>query len=355
MTIDTSTTRPSRTWVGTNTLVPIALGAMHMGTRTPELEARRILDHYLSEVTPRYTGADGTPALAMIDTADCYCWWEDPNSDGGHSEAVLGRWMADTGTRDQVLLASKASARIAGYENAWKDGEIDWDYTHKHFTGASGPVLRESLAGSLERLGTDRLDLFYIHVDDYATPLEETLATLAELIAEGIIGAYGWSNVRTWRMAKIRVLCEANGWPQPVALQQQHSYLRRRAGLDNSSIVDDEQLDYLKHHSDLNLVSYSPIVRGAFSAPERRDPEFGLMANYAGPDAVARFAAIDEVAAQTGATGNQVALQWMVAQTQPAALPLIGPRTFHQYLECIEALDVELTEEQMQLLNSAGA
>ena len=328
---------------------------MHMGTRTSEPEARRILDHYLGEVTPRYTSADGAPAHAMIDTADCYCWWEEPNSDGGHSEAVLGRWFADAGMRDQVLLASKASARIAGYENAWKNGEIDWEYTHSHFTGASARVLRESLAGSLERLRTDHLDLFYIHVDDYATPLEETLETLAGFVKDGSIGAYGWSNVRTWRMAQIRVLCEANGWPQPVALQQQHSYLRRRAGLEHGSIVDDEQLDYLKHYPDLNLVSYSPILRGAYSAPERRDPEFGLMVNYAGPDAVARFAAIDQVAAHTGATGNQVALQWMIAQDQPASLPLIGPRTFDQYLECIEALDVELTSEQVELLTNAGA
>ena len=352
----TATTQAARELGRSNTpVVPIALGAMLMGTRTPEDESRRILDHYLGEVAPRYVAPDGTPAKAMIDTADCYCWWEAPGDEGGHSESVLGRWMADAGVRERVFLATKGTARIEGFEQAWGDHGADWEYARDHFVGASAGVLEESLTASLERLSTGSIDLYYVHVDDRSTPLEETLSFLASAVADGRIGAYGYSNVRTWRLSRIRALCEANGWPQPVALQQQHSYLRRRAGAATASIVDDEQLDYLGAHPDLQLVAYSPVLKGLYSDAAKRDDDFWAMGPYAGPDAAARLDAVDQVAREAGATGNQVVLQWLLAQGSPRVLPLIGPRTFDQYMECIEALDVALTAEQVELLTAAGA
>ena len=119
--------------------------------------------------------------------------------------------------------------------------------------------------------------------------------------------------------------------------------------------MGDEQLDYLEHHPDLQLVAYSPVLKGLYSDVAKRGADFWAMQPYAGPDAQARLAAVDEVAAQTGATGNQVVLAWMLAQDAPRVLPLIGPRTFDQYLECIDALDVELTADQLARLDGAGA
>ena len=164
-------------------VVPIALGAMLMGTSTPEDQARRILDHFIGEVTPRFVRSDGMPAPGMIDTADCYCWWEAPGEAGGHSESVLGRWMADAGARDRVFLATKGSGWVDGAETAWKDGVADWEYARQHFVGASARVLSDSVEASLERLGADRIDLYYVHVDDLSTPLDESLETLAALVA----------------------------------------------------------------------------------------------------------------------------------------------------------------------------
>lgn len=333
-------------------LAPIALGAMIFGTVTPEDESRRILDHFITEVTPRY----GTTAKGMIDTADCYCWWERRGEFGGHSERLLGRWLADAGVRDQVYLATKGTALIDDLDAVWTEaGVADWSNVEPHFVGASPAVLRESLAGSLQRLGVDMIDLYYNHVDDRRTPLDESVGTYAAFISEGSIGAYGWSNVTTWRLAQIRAVAEAHGWPQPAAVQQQHSYLRRRAGLRHNSIVSDEQLDYLSAYNDLQLVAYSPVLKGLFSDRSKRGSDFSTMAAYWGPDSDARLAAVDEVAAESGATGNQVVLAWMMAQNTPRVLPLIGPRTFDQYLECIEAIDVELTPAQLERLDAAGA
>ncbi|NTV39582.1 MAG: aldo/keto reductase, partial [Demequinaceae bacterium] len=325
-------------------LTPMAVGAMIMGTRTLEDESRRILDHFITEVTPRYAAPDGSPARGMIDTADCYCWWEAPGDMGGHSESLLGRWFADPGTREATFLATKATGMITDLDGVWNaDGSANWEVARTKFVGAAPEVLRRSLAASLERLGVDSIDLYYNHVDDRRTPLAESVGTFASFVADGSIGAYGWSNVSTWRLAQIRATAEANGWPQPAALQQQHSYLRKRAGLENLSIPGDEQLDYLRAYNDLQLVAYSPVLKGLYSDKGKRGGDFWAMANYRGPDADARLAAVDSVATATGATGNQVVLAWMMAQDSPRVLPLIGARTFDQYLECVEALDVTLT------------
>jgi len=337
-------------------LVPIAVGAMLMGTSTPEPEARRILDHYVENIVPRYAAADGTPARGMIDTADCYCWWEAPGEPGGHSEALLGRWLADTGARDAVYLATKATGMLRDYDGVWNaDGSANWDLARSRYIGAHPDVLRGALAASLDRLGADHIDLYYNHVDDRSTPLVDAVGTFAGFVADGRIGAYGWSNVTTWRLAQIAAVAEANGWPRPVALQQQHSYLRRRAGLEHASIVDSEQLDYLRETPGLQLVAYSPVLKGLYSDRSKRSLDFWAMDPYAGPDAEARLAAVDRVAAASGATGNQVVLAWLTAADSPRVLPLIGARTFDQYLECIEALDVELTAEQLEELDAAGA
>lgn len=345
-------TRKASQFSTTNILLtPIALGAMIMGTRTPEDESRRILDHFIGEVTPRFAGAKG-----MIDTADCYCWWEAPGEMGGHSELLLGRWFADTGVREKVFLATKATGMLTDLDGVWTDdGRADWEVARHKYVGAAPEVLKASLAGSLERLQTDRIDLYYNHVDDRRTPLPDAVGTFASFVADGRVGAYGWSNVTTWRLAQIRAVAEANGWPQPAALQQQHSYLARRAGLSHNSIVSEEQLDYLRQYPDLQLVAYSPVLKGLYSDPAKRKPPFWAMDPYAGPDADAKLAAVDRVAAAAGATGNQVVLAWMLAQDSPKVLPLIGPRTFDQYLECIEALDVELTADELEELNGAGA
>jgi aryl-alcohol dehydrogenase-like predicted oxidoreductase len=202
-------------------------------------------------------------------------------------------------------------------------------------------------------LGTDHVDLFYVHVDDPATPLEETLDTLAGIVAAGKARHIGWSNVRTWRLERVRGLCERHGWPTPVAVQQQHSYLRRKAGLRAVSIVDDAQLDYLATHGDLTLVAYSPLLKGVYDDPAKRGGHW-IMQPYAGRDAEARIAVLTDVAAEVGVTPNQLVLAWLLHQASPVVVPLIGPRTLEQYDAAVPALDVKLTEGQLARLDACG-
>jgi aryl-alcohol dehydrogenase-like predicted oxidoreductase len=319
----------------------LALGCMIMGTRTDEDESVAILD--------RYVGAGGN----FLDTANCYCWWEHKGSFGGESEELLGRWLARTGRRDQVFLATKGGGQLTSLSGVWDGDQADWGVARTRFEGAGAATLRRALDDSLRRLGVDHVDLFYVHVDDRSTPLEETLEALAGLVAAGKTRYLGWSNVRTWRLERIRQMCARGGWPAPVAVQQQHSYLRRRAGLVDASIVDDEQLDYLRTHDDLTLVAYSPILKGIYDDPDKRAGHWA-MEPYAGPDAQARLAAVAEVAGAVGATPNQVVLAWLLAAVEPAVIPLIGPRTLAQYEAAAAALDVKLTPDQLARLDAAG-
>jgi aryl-alcohol dehydrogenase-like predicted oxidoreductase len=320
----------------------LALGCMIMGTTTDEPTAVEMLD--------RYVDAGGN----FLDTANCYCWWNDRGSLGGHSESLLGRWLARTGRRDEVFLATKGTAQVTDLEGAWASGEPDWAFAYRHFDGAGADTLRRSIDESLRRLRTDHVDLYYVHVDDRSTPLEETLEALAGIVQAGKARYIGWSNVPTWRLEAIRQLCDRYGWPAPVALQQQHSYLRRRAGLSHGSIVDDEQLDYLRTHDDLTLVAYSPILKGIYDDPAKRAGHWA-MDPYAGPDADARLAVLTELATELAVTPNQLVLAWLLHQQEPAMVPLIGPRTLEQYEAALPALDVKLTEEQLAQLDSAGA
>jgi aryl-alcohol dehydrogenase-like predicted oxidoreductase len=319
----------------------LALGAMQMGNATDERDSVRILDRY------RETGG------SFIDTADCYEWWARRDSRGGESEELLGRWLrGGSGRRDEVFLATKGSALPAYSPELWAaDGSANWELARRTFGGAGGDTLRHALDGSLRRLGTDHVDLYYVHVDDRDTPLEETLEALAGLVQAGKIRYLGWSNVRTWRMERIRQLCDRYGWPAPVALQQQHSYLRPRTGTDSVSIVDGGQLDYLKAHEDLTLVAYSPILKGVYDDPAKRAGHWA-MESYAGPEADARLAVLAEVAAEVGVTPNQLVLAWLL-HGQPRTIPLVGPRTPEQFEAALPALDVKLGADQLARLDAA--
>jgi aryl-alcohol dehydrogenase-like predicted oxidoreductase len=316
----------------------LALGCMLMGTSTDEASSYEMLDRYLT--------AGGT----FLDTADCYAWWSGPAATGGESESLLGRWFTRTGRRDEVFLATKGGAWVAD-PAAVRTGRST---AAEQYAGAGGETLRHALDASLSRLGVDHVDLYYVHVDDLTTPLEETLEALAGLVAAGKTRYLGWSNVRTWRLERIRQLSDRYGWPAPVALQQEHSYLRKHPGRDTASIVDDEQLHYLRAHDAPTLVAYSPILKGAYDDPAKQR-EHHVMPPYRGADSDARLAAVSKLAADLGATGNQLVLAWLLHQTSPRRVSLIGPRTLEQYAAAMTALDINLDAETLAKLDAAGA
>jgi aryl-alcohol dehydrogenase-like predicted oxidoreductase len=302
----------------------ISLGCLNMGTLTDERTSARILGEYLE------AGGD------FLDTADCYAWWTGPDSTGGESEEILGRLLK--GKRDKVFLATKVSALLTDYAAAHASGNAE-----PYYEGASAEVIRRGIDASLRRLGTDHVDLYYIHVDDLATPLEETLATLDEIVRAGKVRYIGWSNVWTWRLERIRALTQQHGWQSaPVAVQQQHSYLRPIAGTRNVAGAD--MLDYLDATDDISLVAYSPILGGVYEG--RTDKT--IWNQYAGADAETRLANLETVAAELSVTKSQVALAWL--QQSERTIPCIGPRTWDQYEAYVPGFDLKLEPHHMELL-----
>lgn len=303
---------------------------MLMGSRTDEATSFAMLDAYLD--------AGGS----FVDTANCYAWWPAAGLTGGESETVLGRWFAK-GNRDRVFLATKGSAWVADPDlYRGKPGQ-------PRYSGAAAGTLRRELDDSLRRLGTDHIDLYYVHVDDLDTPLEETLTALDGFVRAGKIRHVGWSNVRTWRLERVLGLCERHGWPAPVAVQQQHSYLRPVPGANFRSIVDDEQLHHLRANPQVSLVAYSPILKGSYDDPARAaaDPD------YRGPDTDARLSELATLAAELDVTPNQLVVAWLLHQTDPTPITLVGPRTPEQLALTLDAAAIKLSEEQLTRLDTA--
>jgi len=305
----------------------MSLGCMYVGTRIDRELSFKLLD--------RYVGTGGT----FLDTANCYAFWIEGAS-GDESEELLGQWMKLRGARDDVFVATKVGARPAFSGGRWPEDA----------QGLSAAVIIEDVERSLRRLQTDRIDLYYAHLDDRKTPLEETLEAFARLVRAGKIRHVGCSNTATWRIERARQISRANGWPAYCCVQQKYTYLRPAPGRDfgPQQFVSQELLDYCAA-DDVTILGYSPLLLGAYTRADRSMPD-----EFRGPDTDARLAALRAISSEIGATPNQVVLAWMM-QSAPAIIPVVAAGTEEQLEEDLAALDVRLSPDQLQRLQRAGA
>lgn len=308
----------------------IALGAMLMGSRTDEKTSFAVLD--------RYVEAGGT----FIDTSDNYAFWED-GGQGGQSEELLGRWRRSRGIGDEIVIATKLGARPLAAGTSYVDNP----------EGLSAKVIRESSERSRERLGVDRLDLLYAHIDDPTVPKRETVEAFAALVAEGTVGLLGVSNQAAWRVERARAIAAASGLPGYEVLQYAHSHLRPRTDVPDDMFPDGslghagpDLLTYLRAEPGLTMVAYSPLLKGAYVRPDR------LPSDFDHPGTPPRLAALHDVARETGATVNQVVLAWQLGGSLPI-VPLVGASSVAQLEESLAAADLELTPDQRSRLDAA--
>ncbi|WP_165986325.1 aldo/keto reductase [Streptomyces sp. YIM 98790] len=306
----------------------LCLGALQLGTYTDEKTSFAVLD--------RFVEAGGS----LIDTANNYCFWE-PGCTGDENETLIGRWLASRGTRDQVQIATKAGARPTRPGGTLADAE-----------GLSAPVLREAVQGSLRRLGTDHVDLYYAHIEDRSVPVEETVGALDELVRNGTTRVLGVSNHATWRIEQARAAARAGGHTPYTCVQQRYSYLQPRFDIPlpqaGHTHATGELLDYVATEPDLTLLAYSTLLSGAYTRADKEIP-----AAYDHPGTPPRLAALREIAAECGATVHQVVLAWLTGHT-PSVLPVVGVSTVEQLDEAIEAMDLTLTEDQRTRLTTAA-
>ncbi|NHN55045.1 aldo/keto reductase [Calidifontibacter sp. DB0510] len=303
---------------------------MYFGTRNDDKESFALLDRFVER------------GGRTIDTSDCYAFWASGTGAGGQSEAVLGRWLAaNPGIRQELVIATKV-----GMEPQ-VPGKFDVPQ------GLSAPVIERQLAASLERLGLDRVDLYWAHGEDRRVDLAETVAAMGAAVRAGQVDRLGISNHPTWRVEQARALAREQGVEPFTALQLTTSYVRPRPdtqvpGKDHRfGFVTDETIDYLQTHPELELWAYSPLVQGSYDRADRPFPDV-----YDHPGTTARLAELSSVASELGATRGQVVLSWLLHST-PQARPIVGVSTLEQLDQALAAAELPLSADHLARLDAA--
>jgi aryl-alcohol dehydrogenase-like predicted oxidoreductase len=290
---------------------------MYLGSRNDQATSYRILDQYVD--------AGGT----FIDTANIYAHWI-KDCHGGESETLLGEWIRARGNRDHVFIASKVGFGYGSVPKRLRASDIV-----------------QECDKSLQRMKIETFDLYYAHVDDRTTPLEESLEAFNQLVQSGKVRFIGASNYLAWRLEQARVVSDAHQWAQFCCVQQHYTYLRLRPGMNVApqEMVNDDLLDYIAARG-LTLLAYSVLQSGSYTRADRSfRPELRMEDNSK------RLETLAAVAHETGATVNQVILRWMLDRQ---VIPLIAASSDEQLTENLGALNVTLSPEQMDRLNKAG-
>ncbi|MEK7436369.1 MAG: aldo/keto reductase [Pseudomonadota bacterium] len=295
---------------------PICLGTMMFGERTDAAEAGRIV------ASARAAGVN------FIDTADVYA--------KGESERISGSLIATE--REQWVLATKLGNPMGKGPN---DG------------GLSRSWMMRAIDASLQRLNTDWIDVYYLHLDDPSTPIEETLVAMSEIIAAGKVRYFGVSNYRAWRIAQIAELCAKLGVPAPIVSQPYYNAMNR--------MPETEILPACANYG-LGVVPYSPLARGVLTgkyAPGQApaaDTRAGkqdkrMMETEFRAESLAMAQTFKAHAEKRGMSAGQFALNWVLNNRLITSV-LAGPRTLAQWSEYLGALEQRFSAEDEALVDS---
>jgi|SRR5579884_193210 aryl-alcohol dehydrogenase-like predicted oxidoreductase len=297
----------------------LCLGGNVFGWSADEDESFAILD--------AYAAAGGN----FIDTADVYSLWV-PGNTGGDSERIIGRWMKSRGNRDAMVIATKV-AKLPSRP------------------GLSAANIRAAADESLQRLGTDYIDLYYAHADDPNTPIEETLGAFDALVREGKVRYIAASNFTAPRLTESLAISEREGLARYSALQNHYNLLERAEY--------ERDLVPVLEREGVPGVPFYGLARGFLAGKYRPGVEVdsvraGGVAPYRNERGYRVLDALDQVAAAHGTTVAAVSLAWLAAQPTVAA-PIASARTPQQLLELLPFTELELSEEELSALTAASA
>lgn len=265
--------------------------------------------------------------INFFDTANVYS--------AGHSEEILGAAVAQYCRREEVVIATKVHGEMGPGPNGW---------------GLSRKHIMWQVEQSLQRLGTDYIDLYQVHRWDNRTPLEETLEALDQLVRDGKVLYLGASSMYAWQFARALFLQEQHGWAPFITMQDHYNLIYREEEREMYPFLADRGIGALP---------YSPLARGRLARPwgartARQDyDDLGNELYRGNEDTDHRIIdAVGNVAEGLGATRAQVALAWVLANPVVTA-PLIGATAASHLDENIQALQIRFTEEEYTLLEGA--
>ena len=260
--------------------------------------------------------------ITFFDTADMYSL--------GRSEEVLGRALRDFASRDNVVIATKVYYPMS-------DDPNDRGLSRKH--------VMSSIDASLRRLGTDYVDLYQIHRWDAATPIEETLRALDDIVRAGKARYIGASSMMSWQFAKALYLADARGWTRFVSMQNHYNLVYRE---------EEREMMPLCREEGIGVLPWSPLARGFLAGNRKRGERSAtareqsdtfahdLYYSDADYDVVDR---VVEVAAAKGVAPAQIALAWLLRQPGVTA-PIVGASKMEQLDQAVAAVGVRLTDEE---------
>jgi aryl-alcohol dehydrogenase-like predicted oxidoreductase len=277
------------------------------------------------EVLDAYVAAGGN----FIDTSNSY-GRRGPGG-AGESERIIGRWIAARGNREQLVIATKVGMR----------------------EGLAEATVREGAEASLQRLGINRIDLYYAHKDDAQTPLEETLAAFAALIDDGLVAYVAASNYSAERFEQALRIGERDGMASYVALQAEYNLMEREH-------YERELAPVCERHG-VACLPYFALAQGFLSGKYRRDGApvgseraSGVAERYLNERGFAVLDALDAIAAEHGAPLAAVALAWL--REQPTVLaPIASATSTEQLSELLASAELKLSDEQRERLSEASA
>ncbi|MDQ0909485.1 aryl-alcohol dehydrogenase-like predicted oxidoreductase [Streptomyces canus] len=300
---------------------PLSLGGNVFGWTADESQSFAVLD--------AYAAAGGN----FVDTADSYSHWVDGNS-GGESETVIGKWLAARGNRDDVVIATKVSQ-------------------HPDFPGLTATNIKAAADASLQRLGTDHIDLYYTHFDKTEVPVEEIIGALDELVKAGKVRAIGASNISAARLAESLAFSDREGLARYVAVQPHYNLVSRDTYEGELQAVAAREglaaVPYYALASGFLTGKYRPGAtvdspRAAAGAGKHLDTERGRKV----------LAALDDIAESHSVPVATVALAWLASRPTVAA-PIASARTVAQLPALLGVAELALTEEEAARLTEASA
>lgn len=302
---------------------PLALGGNVFGWTADRDTSFEVLDAFLTG------GGD------FIDTADGYSHWA-PGNGGGESETIIGEWVSARGNRDEVVIATKVS-------------------THPEFSGLAASNVRAAAHASLERLQTDRIDLYYAHFDDADTPLEETVAAFSDLVDAGEVRAIGLSNYSADRIEAWFRIAREGGYHLPVALQPHYNLVERD--------FETNGLRRVAEREQLAVFPYFSLAKG-FLAGKYRDeqdaaahgasPRAGDAVGYLDDRGRRVLAALDDAAAAHQLPVAAVSLAWLRSQPTVAA-PIASARNTEQLPALLASMELLLDDDEIEALSAAAS
>ena len=323
-----------------NKVSQLCLGCMMMGTAMDKETSFEVLDHFVE------LGGN------FLDTANCYAWWMGKGEFiGDESENVIGEWLRVRKCRHDIVLATKVGGRLKdphGIRDA--SGVPEWHRVKEEYEGLSDKVIRKGVEDSLKRLNTDYIDLYFAHVFDEKTPLDETMETFNDLIKEGKIRSIGCSNINVQQIQKANAISRGNFAPY-VAMQQEYSYLHPNPVLDNGIIehADSQMFECMKQE-DMAFMAYSPLLKGIYGDRKKREQYYNWHLFNNEPN-LKKLELVEKISNELGITGNQLVLAWLLRH-DPQIIPLIGFSRKEQYMENIKAADIRLSDTHFEMLNA---